>query len=314
MRALAALGLLVVAAVACKGKSAPKVTPAQWAEVEAAAQGEVAPGPADELVRALTLIADDEFVDDLPGGFDPDDERLIDAVPEAALDAVEALVRWEQANGRLPARTCTPDKTLFGTLKLARVALLVGGADPDGAELRAVVRLGARYRAEGLSMLEGMVGGAIINEARGWADKLELPRTGALRGYAPTEDGLRRIVAAEAVCSLSLFAKLQEPDSADATTLREALGDAGRRGVPALIAAEGAHLRAYWITLLAELRGRAADPAATDRRIAERAERIDRQPERHPVLSLLVTATARSIANLRDYDDDHRAWLAGAPP
>lgn len=313
MRAVAIAASVLIAATACKDRGAPKVSPEQWAEVEATGAAAVAPGPPDELVRALALIDGDRFVDGLHADFDPKDQRLAEEVPEAAIDAVEALIRWDQANGRLPARACVGGTTSLATLKLSRVALLVAGADGDAPEVHAVIALANRYRAEGLSMLEGMVGSAIGDSTRRWAQALALPPTGALRAYAPTEEGLRRIVAAEALCSMSMVAKATDPEQPEAEEFAREYRRHTGRDARALMASETAHLRLYWIDVLAALRARVDDPVTTDRRLAATAERLGRQKLEHPVLSVVVSAMPHTIERLRESDDAQRAWLATAP-
>ena len=313
-RRIVVTALAAVALAGCKDKKAtPRVTPAQWAEVEAMGAPALAPGPPDELTRALALVEDDDFAATLAPGFDPRDERLAEEVSDAAVDAVEALIRWHQAGGRLPPRECVGGKLGLAAARLARVALLVAGADSDAPAVHAVMTLASRYRAEGQSILEGMIGTSIADGAREWATKLGLPPTGALRGYAPTEDGLRRIVAAEALCSMSLVAKhLTDDDPTSATMAREYSARTGE-DVTAMMAREAAGLRLYWVDLLADLRGRDADPVATDRRISARAEQLGRDTLRHPVLSMVVPATGHTIERLREADEAQRAWLASAP-
>lgn len=310
-------GLLLVAALvlgACKGDAPPKVSAAAWAAVEAEARPAIASGPPDELVRAYALL--DGVT--LPGDLQPrpeDAARTVDALPEAAFDAVEALVRWDQGGGRLPPRSCRPSGTPLATLKLARIALLVAGDDGESPVVRAVVGLAARHRGEGLSLLEGMIGSALADAVRTWATERGLPAGEAARRYQPTEDGLRRIIAAEAVCSMTVIAE-QPPAAARAADglvdgLDRALTD---DALARVLATEVPLVRRYWIDLLADLRARPSDAAAIDRKIEARADALARDRVRHPVLGIVAPPTAHMLARLRASDDAYRAWLAGTAP
>lgn len=330
-RALLLATLLVAAA--CKGEarrpptSAPEaeVPAAAWAAVEAAGAPAIAPGPADPLVRALALIAASKLPDGLRAGFDPHDQALRAQLSTDVLDAVDALVQWDQVEGRLPARPCSvglaggaaggaaPLK-VAAALNLGRAALVVASGDPDAPELHAVLRLAQRFRVEGRSVLEGMVGSAFAGMAREWAVALGLPAAGALRGYTPTEDGLLRLVAAEATCSLELYGSVGTPEHQQERDLIARLHHATTAAeVDHAIAAEDDRLRRFWLELLAAEQGRAADPAATDRKLEARADELRRAPAREPFLSVIAPAAIVAIGRLRAADDQQRAWLAGTP-
>jgi hypothetical protein len=315
---LQSLALSVVATAGCQGnRGKPAPSPAAWADVVKAAAPLPASGPPDELVAALAIIAQAT----LPSDLEPDDPaeatRVAGELPEQAFDAVEALVRWDQADGRLPPRTCKPSALPLGTIKLARVALLVAGDDADSPPVHAVLALAARHRDEGLSMLEGMIGSSRADATRRWAAARGL-RAGAVASrYQPTDDGVRRIVAAEAVCSLSLVDELVLPEA----NVRSADGPLGQAAevmtaaeLKRIVAVDRVLLQRYWVELLADLKARPADPATIDRRITERGERIAKDVAGHPVLAMVAPMSARMIGRLRESDEAYRAWLAGAPP
>lgn len=217
--------------------------------------------------------------------------------------------------GAAPGAPPPPPLKLLAVLGLARAALVVASADPDAPELHAVLQLAERFRAEGLSLLEGMVGSALADLVRDWAVALGQPAAGALRGYAPTEDGLVRIVAAEATCSLALYATLRAPEHAQERELIARLHHTTTAADLARpLADEEAGLRRFWLELVVAEQRRPADPAATDRTLAARADELSRAREREPLLSIVAPSAISAITRLRPAADRHRAWLAAAPP
>lgn len=269
------------------GEPTAAVSPAAWAAVEQAGAPARASGPPDELTRALALIE----VAGLPGSLYPVDRadalRLAGTLPDDAAVATDALVRWSDAEGRLPTRECLPGPATFRMLALAQVALLVAGEEPDAPEVRAVVDLAARLRAEGNSLAEGMVGTMIADQLREWAGVHAWSPAPVARRYQPDDVNLRRVVAAEAVCAMSMADGIRWP--------RDPALDAAwppiRVWGPMLGAGARARLQAAWLALL-------ADPfqgAGARRDVDPRA------------------ATAATIARLRSSDQAYRAWLAGAP-
>ncbi|HVV84318.1 MAG TPA: hypothetical protein VHE35_14695 [Kofleriaceae bacterium] len=316
-----ALALAGAFAGACKREQAHRakavaaqVSPQAWAEVEAAGAPALAPGPADDLVRALDLI-DQDKPDLRDVGRDPaHDDQLAEQLPPSAVDAVAALVRWDQVHGRLPpGRACVGSGGPLHALHLARAALLVAGGDADAPSVRAAISLAARYRAEGISLLEAMTGGGIADEVRHWSAARSLPASASARLYQPTDDDLVRVAAAEALCTLDLFQRLRRPEGRDdAESLARMFHATTEAERAQVIAAQEDEVRGYWLAVLADLRGRAADPAGTDRRLADRDDELHRHPEQHPVLAVMVPMT-RVLGQLRASDAVWRAFLSGQP-
>ena len=271
-----------------------------WADVEASAAPLRTYGPTDELLNASALVLE------LDGGIslDPTDldqaARLRDELPEAAREAVAALVRWDQGGGGLPPLDCGTSDTARAAVRLSQAALVLAGDEPDAPALHATARLAFRLRVEGPTMLEGVVAARIADNLRAWAVARERAPGEAARLYQPTEDELVRLVAAEGLCTLEVTAHPElllggEPPDPD--------------GLAVVLARMGPPMRRYWIDLLALLRARPDDPDAVDERIVARTDAAVRALD--PVPPGIANAP-RLIERVRGYDDAYRDWLANA--
>jgi hypothetical protein len=305
---------------------APPVDPA-WEQVVAWAQPANPPAPRGTLDRALEPLRPVRSeVEDLLRAAEREaaraaaraGQRALEPpapveLPAAAQEALAALLAWYDAEGGLGTTDCSASRDSLPLLTLARAALEAAAGNPDDPRVAAVLRLAWLLREGGDSLIHVMLGSAIASEAVDWAKRRELQPSEAFRHYAPGTAFLFRVLAAEAVCSDGLVARLRTPEGA---AEREALARAVNADTPAAVdaavVAEIATVRSYWIELVTGARERWDDASGVERFLDDRAEAARRRQLNHPVLAVLAVPLGRQLHRLRDAREEYVRFLESA--
>jgi hypothetical protein len=169
--------MIVIAMLASCGRGAEDV-PDRWAEVE-------------RLARPTVPAADPALLQQAIDGVEGDD------VPEAAL---EAAIEWSKAGGGLPWRESREPGAHHLTAFRIGTELITRRGTPDA--IGAASYLGHRLRAEGVSLLDVVMGVTLADRVREHR-KAERPTADEVR-LAPTDAEVRRAIAADGVTMMKL--------------------------------------------------------------------------------------------------------------
>jgi hypothetical protein len=239
-----------------------------WAEVAPLAAGTVAVADATALERAIA--AEDPQV----------------GLPE--------LVAWAEGDGGLMATPCTDHVRsggwLMRLLPLTSHALRTAPDDPEHASVRAVLYLGERLRAEGVTLLEVTVGEQLLLDVVRWHQARGLPAGASLRRWRNDDEPPLRALAAQALCAEATIERMRlDPTYAGA--------DAG-----AHIDIEAEHARQLTLALLERARAVGDDPARLEAVAADSTAAIAAAEPTAPAASfLLERIPERFLALVRDH-------------
>lgn len=202
--------------------------------------------------------------------------------------AIATLIRWADAGGSVPR--LGPELDTMPALSLAQVAIVTA----DGARRAALVAAatyGARLLTEGATLIEGMIGVAILRAAIQRATALgdRLPAT-----LVPSEDVIGRLLAAEADWAVAALA-----DSLDADGLAAARAK-GERPTEASVTSALTSLRArneHWLTAL-----RCAPPGTTGAALTAcfaAGQGADEQRDPRPAMPAYIAKLTTLLDELR---------------
>ncbi len=181
-----ALAVLVVFGCGSTEPRSPPPSEAAWAHIAELARPTVAPGPTEDLVAALAIVAANERA--WQDVLDTNPAAPLNAFPNGS-DAVVDLVTWSRAKGGLPPVSALSGDDPVRMHTLGSLAIRAGG---DG--VRAGTYLGERLIGEGGNLLEPLVGAWLLKRVRDQAAEEQHPTPPVAR-----PDGeLVRIVAAAA--------------------------------------------------------------------------------------------------------------------
>jgi hypothetical protein len=163
--------LLWLVLVSCRGAdrevassdfAEPAAAASTWKAIEVLARPAVAPGPAEDLERALKIAKKhhDEWTE-LRYAQPP---TRLDEYPEG-VEALAALEAWVTGNGELPVESAVE----IGSDAIAASdvgKLAIDSATPERDTSRLGVQLGIRYVQQARNLLEAQVGLTMISDAK----------------------------------------------------------------------------------------------------------------------------------------------------
>jgi hypothetical protein len=139
----------------------------------------------------------------------PNDARTIQrsALTEQQSQAITELMRWHARGSPFRARLCgDPSSGLdaIAAFRLGQTALLTASGGEDIAVVEAVLALAAHERRKG-HLIELSAGSDLAVRVAEWSRDHKVPLPSRFVGYRPSVEEIRRAVAREAVCVLSLL-------------------------------------------------------------------------------------------------------------
>jgi len=290
----------------------PDVAPdPAWQEVLAAARSTLPPGDPALLEQALDRFApfERDLRERLRDRRKYDDGTPFEPVPDAARQAIDDLCAWQRAGGGLDRTDCRSARVLE-TLTLARLALELSAGAPEHPALRAALYLAQRFREEGTTLLQVMLGAAIMLDAAERWKTLPPDARPVFAEYAPSDGFLVRAVAAEGVCAVRTAELILGPEGDD---LRAKLAVEYGLPTPAeqaeFLGGELGDLRRYFTDLLHALREGGADPATAFARADALSETLHADPTVHPLASTIAAPLGKRLQELNDARDAYRAYL-----
>ncbi len=244
---------------------APQIDPPGWDQVVALAKPLGASGPTTELEAALAIAARQGGTwaarrAAAPAGIEP--PPMVE-FPELE-QAIGALSRWAAAGGGVVpyASPTSADATPAPLLQLPLAAIAVSGVDRL-EPLRASAALGQRLTTLGSTLIESMVGVAIIEAA---IDRLRVLNRPFPRDLIPPDAALTRALAVEGVFQRGEFIRpLSEAGLAASKARGQTLTEADARDIINSVAA----VNRRWVTLLGTL-----TPATTRAEFGERLSAV----------------------------------------